>query len=55
MSGNSDIVQGRIKEAAGAMTGNEKLRKKGRQDQAVGRVRKTASKAVDKVADKMRK
>ncbi len=55
MSGNSDIAKGRIKEAAGVMTGNDQLREKGKQDQAIGRVRKSASKAIDKVVDKMRK
>ncbi len=54
MSGNSDIAKGRIKEAAGVMSGNDKLREKGKQDQAIGRVRRTASKAVDKVVKKMR-
>lgn len=38
MRGKTDIVKGRIKEAAGALTNSEKLRAKGRKDQAVGRV-----------------
>lgn len=54
MSINTDIAKGRIKEAAGVLTGNDKLREKGKVDQAVGNVRKTAQKAVDKVAKKMR-
>jgi len=34
MSGKTDEVKGRIKEAAGALTGNEKLRVEGQADQA---------------------
>ena len=54
MGGKTDIVKGRIKEAAGALVGNDKLRKEGKVDQAVGEVKKASKKAVDKVAKKMR-
>jgi uncharacterized protein YjbJ (UPF0337 family) len=54
MSGKTDIVKGRIKEAAGALTGNDKLRAKGQTDQAVGRVKQAAKKVADKVAKRMR-
>jgi len=54
MSVNTDTVKGRIKEAAGVLTGNEKLQKKGKTDQAVGKVKQAADKAIDKVAKKMR-
>ena len=54
MSGKTDIVKGRIEEAAGALTGNDKLRNKGKTDQAVGRVKQAAKKVVDKVAKRMR-
>ncbi len=49
MSGKTDVAKGRLKEAAGALTGNDKLRAEGRTDQAVGKVKQTAEKAVDKV------
>jgi uncharacterized protein YjbJ (UPF0337 family) len=49
MSGKTDKVKGRIKEAAGALTGNEKLREEGKADQAVGKTKQAAKKAVDKV------
>jgi uncharacterized protein YjbJ (UPF0337 family) len=49
MSGKTDVVKGRIKEAAGALTGNDKLREEGRTDQAVGRTKQAAQKVVDKV------
>jgi uncharacterized protein YjbJ (UPF0337 family) len=55
MSGKSDIVKGRIKEAAGVLTGNDKLRSKGRTDQAVGRVRQAAATAAETVVKRMRK
>jgi len=51
MSGKTDVVKGRIKEAAGALTGNEKLRQEGKTDQAVGK----AKQAVQKTADTVRK
>ena len=37
MGGKTDVVKGRIKEAAGALTGNDKLRAEGRTDQVVGK------------------
>ena len=51
MSGKTDVVKGRIKEAAGALTCNDKLRQEGKADQAVGK----AKQAVQKVADKVKK
>jgi uncharacterized protein YjbJ (UPF0337 family) len=49
MSGKTDVVKGRIEEAAGVLTGNDKLRAEGKTDQAVGEVKQVADKAVDKV------
>jgi len=49
MSGKTDVVKGRIKEAAGALTGNDKLRAEGQADQATGKVKQIVEKAVDKV------
>ena len=49
MSGRTDVVKGRLKEAAGALTGNDKLRAEGKTDQATGKVKQVAEKAVDKV------
>jgi uncharacterized protein YjbJ (UPF0337 family) len=42
-----DTAIGRVKEAAGALTGNRRLKEEGRVDQAKGSVKQ----AVDKVAD----
>ena len=49
MGGKTDVVKGRIKETAGALTGNNELRDEGKTDQAVGEVKQTVQKVVDKV------
>jgi uncharacterized protein YjbJ (UPF0337 family) len=46
---NIDKAKGRVKEAAGALTGDRHLKNKGRVDQAKG----SAKNAVDKVADNL--
>ena len=48
MNGSTEVVKGRIKEAAGVLTGNDKLRAKGQTDQAVGHVKQAAEKGVRK-------
>lgn len=55
MSGKTDVVKGRIEEAAGVLTGNDKLRAEGKADQAVGEVKQVAEKAVDKVKQTVKK
>lgn len=49
MSGKTDQVKGRIKEAAGVLTDNERLKRKGKVDQVAGRVKEAAENLVDKV------
>jgi uncharacterized protein YjbJ (UPF0337 family) len=44
---NIDTAKGRVKEAAGALTGDTHLKNEGRVDQAKG----SAKKAVDKIGD----
>lgn len=51
MAGKTDQAKGRVKEAAGALTGDEKLKREGRLDQAAGKVKQAAEKVVDKVKD----
>jgi uncharacterized protein YjbJ (UPF0337 family) len=48
-SGKSDELKGRVKEAAGALTGDKKLKRKGKADQAVGKVKQKVEKVIDKV------
>ena len=55
MSGKTDVVKGRIKEAAGALTGNDKLRQEGKTDQAVGKVKQAVQKAADTVKKAVKK
>ena len=55
MSGKTDVVKGRIEEAAGVLTGNDKLRAEGKTDQAIGKVKQVAEKAVDTVKQAVKK
>jgi uncharacterized protein YjbJ (UPF0337 family) len=55
MSGKTDKVKGRIKEAAGALTGNDKLREEGKKDQAVGEVKEAVQNVADKVKNAVKK
>jgi len=50
-SGTVDKAKGRVKEAAGALTNDDKLRREGKLDQAAGAVKNAAEKAVDKVKE----
>ncbi len=51
MAGKGDEVKGRIKEAAGAIADDDKLRREGKIDQAAGKVKQAAEKVADKVKD----
>ena len=51
MSGKTDEMKGHVKEAAGAMTDDDRMRREGKTDQAVGKTKQ----AVEKVADKTKK
>ena len=55
MSGKTDVVKGRIKEAAGALTGNDKLRAEGKTDQVVGKTKQAVRKAADTVKKAVKK
>jgi uncharacterized protein YjbJ (UPF0337 family) len=55
MGGKTDVVKGRIKEAAGALTGNDKLREEGKTDQAVGKAEQAVQKAADTVKEAVKK
>lgn len=53
-SGTIDKVKGRVKEAAGALTDDDKLRREGKTDQAAGSVKDAVEKVVDKVKHAVR-
>jgi uncharacterized protein YjbJ (UPF0337 family) len=55
MGGKTDVVKGRIKEAAGALTGNDKLRDQGKTDQVVGKAKQAVQKAADTVKKAVKK
>jgi uncharacterized protein YjbJ (UPF0337 family) len=55
MGGKTDEVKGRIKEAAGTLTGNDKLREEGKTDQAVGKAEQAVQKAADTVKEAVKK
>ena len=55
MGGKTDVVKGRIKEAAGALTNNNRLRAKGKADQAVGKAKQAVQKTVDTVKKAVKK
>jgi uncharacterized protein YjbJ (UPF0337 family) len=52
---NVDKAKGRVKEAAGAVTGDEKLRREGRTDQAAARVKETAGHVIDRAKDAVKR
>ena len=52
--GKADELKGRVKEAAGALTGDAKLKREGQLDQTVGKVKQTADKMIDKLKDAVR-
>ncbi len=55
MGGRTDVVKGRIKEAAGALTGNDRLRAEGKTDQVVGKTKQAVQKAACAVKKAVKK
>ena len=51
---NKDDAKGRVKEAAGDLTGDKDLKNEGKVDQAVGKVRDGVEGAADRVKDMIR-
>jgi uncharacterized protein YjbJ (UPF0337 family) len=51
MSGKSEEIKGRVKETAGALTGDDKLRREGKLDQATGKVKQVVEKLVEKTKE----
>ena len=48
---NSDQAKGRVKEAAGALTGDEKLKNEGKADQKAGDAKEFVSDVADKAEE----
>jgi uncharacterized protein YjbJ (UPF0337 family) len=49
--GKTDDAKGRVKEAAGAITGDDSLKNEGKVDQAAGSAKDAVGDAADKVKD----
>ena len=53
--GTADDTKGRLKEAAGDLTGDKELKNEGRVDRASGKAKDAVGGAADKVKDLLRK
>ncbi len=51
MSGKADEMKGRVKEAAGTIADNDKLRHEGKVDQAAGKLKQAVDKVIDDVKE----
>lgn len=49
--GKTDEVKGRLEEAAGVMTGDEKLKRKGKANQTAGKIKQAAEKVQKKAEE----
>ena len=48
---NADDLKGRVKEAAGDLTDNERLKREGKADQIEGKIKDMVDEARDKIED----
>ena len=55
MGDDLDKTKGRVKEAAGDLTGDRELKNEGKVDQAAGGLKEKTGEAVDKVKDALHK
>jgi uncharacterized protein YjbJ (UPF0337 family) len=53
MSGTSDTIKGRAKEAVGVVMNNRRLKHEGQADQATGKVKKAVERLIDKAKAKI--
>jgi uncharacterized protein YjbJ (UPF0337 family) len=51
MSGTTDQIKGRVKEAAGVLTNDDDLKAEGQLDQNTGKIKNAVAKVIDKVKD----
>jgi uncharacterized protein YjbJ (UPF0337 family) len=52
---NADDAKGRLKEAAGDLTGDEELKQEGKVDKATGRIKDGVEHAAEKVKDALKR
>lgn len=48
MSGTSDTIKGRVKEAVGALTNDQRLKDEGKLDQTTGKIKGAVERVIDK-------
>jgi len=48
MSGTSDKIKGRVKEAVGVLTDDQRLKREGKLDQATGKIKEGVERVIDK-------
>ncbi len=48
MSGTSDQIKGRVKEAVGVLTDDQRLKNEGKLDQATGKIKEVVERGIDK-------
>jgi uncharacterized protein YjbJ (UPF0337 family) len=54
-TGTTDTAKGRVKEAAGALSGDKKLKAQGKVDQLAGKVKDAVETVVDKAKDTLKR
>jgi uncharacterized protein YjbJ (UPF0337 family) len=55
MNGTTDKVKGRVEEAVGVLTNDNKLKNRGKVDQAAGNVKDAIGKTIDKAVSAFNK
>lgn len=51
MSGTTDQIKGRVKEAVGVLTNDNGLKAEGQMDQKTGKIKNAVAQVIDKVKD----
>jgi uncharacterized protein YjbJ (UPF0337 family) len=54
MSGTSDKIKGRVKEAVGALTDDQRLKDEGKLDQTTGKIKDVLERVIDKTKNVVR-
>jgi uncharacterized protein YjbJ (UPF0337 family) len=55
MSGTSDKIKGRVKEAVGALTDDQRLKDEGRLDQTTGKIKDAVERVIDKAKNTVKR
>ncbi len=54
MSGTSDKIKGRVKEAVGALTDDQRLKDEGKLDQTTGKIKDAVERVIDKAKNSVK-